>query len=81
MPFQTITFKIETGKINILIELAKRVNAIEVNTEKGSSSFQGLQIRKGQFLEGEKPSDFGLVWKNDDRTLETIRAKAWPKRS
>jgi hypothetical protein len=81
MIFQTITFKVEADKINSLKEFAKGVNAKEVNTENSSSSYQALKVKKGQFKEGEKPSDFGSVWEKDERTIETIRAKAWPKRS
>jgi hypothetical protein len=81
MIFQTITFKVEADKINSLKEFAKGVNAKEVNSEKASTSLQALQIKKGQFKAGEKPSDFGSVWENDERTIETIRAKAWPKRN
>lgn len=29
---------------------------------------------------GETPAAFGGIWDNDERTLASIRAKAWPKR-
>jgi hypothetical protein len=33
----------------------------------------------GIFKEGEKPSDFAGIWANDNRTLQSIREKAWKR--
>ena len=37
-------------------------------------------LRKSNAKPGETPGDFGGIWANDERTMESIRAKAWPKR-
>ena len=38
-------------------------------------------LRRGNARPGETPAAFGGIWANDERTMESIRAKAWPKRS
>jgi len=38
-------------------------------------------IRAGRLNAGDTPADFGEIWANDERTLSSIREKAWPKRS
>lgn len=37
-------------------------------------------LRRSNAKPGETPTAFGGIWANDERTLESIRAKAWPKR-
>ena len=37
-------------------------------------------LRKSNAKPGETPAAFGGIWANDERTMESIRAKAWPKR-
>lgn len=38
-------------------------------------------LRRSNAKPGDKPSAFGGIWANDERTVASIRAKAWPKRS
>jgi hypothetical protein len=38
-------------------------------------------LRKSKAEPDESPAAFGGIWASDERTLATIRAKAWPKRS
>jgi hypothetical protein len=38
-------------------------------------------IRPSQLNPGDRPANFGGIWANDERTLASIRKKAWPKRS
>lgn len=38
-------------------------------------------IRPAKLNPGDKPANFGGIWANDERTLSSIREKAWPKRS
>ncbi len=37
-------------------------------------------LRKSNAKSGETPAAFGGIWTNDERTMASIRAKAWPKR-
>lgn len=37
-------------------------------------------LRKSNAKPGETPASFGGIWTNDERTIASIRAKAWPKR-
>jgi len=37
-------------------------------------------LRKSNAQSGETPAAFGGIWANDERTMASIRAKAWPKR-
>ncbi|MBD2704716.1 hypothetical protein IC229_29040 [Spirosoma sp. BT702] len=37
-------------------------------------------LRKSNAKFGETPASFGGIWANDERTMASIRAKAWPKR-
>lgn len=37
-------------------------------------------LRKSDAKPDETPAAFGGIWTNDDRTIASIRAKAWPKR-
>ncbi len=37
-------------------------------------------LHKSNAKPGETPAAFGGIWANDERTMESIRAKAWPKR-
>lgn len=37
-------------------------------------------LRKSNAKPGETLAAFGGIWANDKRTMESIRAKAWPKR-
>lgn len=37
-------------------------------------------LRKSNAKPGETPAAFGGIWTDDERTMESIRAKAWPKR-
>jgi len=37
-------------------------------------------LRKSNAKLGETPAAFGGIWANDERTMASIRAKAWPKR-
>ncbi|GAA4418313.1 hypothetical protein GCM10023187_51630 [Nibrella viscosa] len=37
-------------------------------------------LRKSSAKAGETPAAFGGIWANDERTMASIRAKAWPKR-
>lgn len=36
-------------------------------------------FEKGNFKEGEKPSDLSGIWKGKERTLAEIRKKAWTR--
>lgn len=36
-------------------------------------------LRKSNAKPGQTPASFGGIWANDERTLQSIRAKAWPK--
>ena len=38
-------------------------------------------LRKSNAKPGETPTEFGGIGTNDKRTMASIRAKAWPKRS
>jgi hypothetical protein len=38
-------------------------------------------IRPAKLNPGDRPANFGGIWANDERTLASIRKKAWPKRS
>ncbi len=37
-------------------------------------------LRKSNAKSGETPAAFGGIWGSDERTMASIRAKAWPKR-
>lgn len=37
-------------------------------------------LRRSNAKPGETPAAFGGIWANDERTMASIRAKAWPKR-
>ena len=37
-------------------------------------------LRKSNAKPGQTPASFGGIWVNDERNLQSIRAKAWPKR-
>lgn len=37
-------------------------------------------LRKSNAKLSETPAAFGGIWTNDERTMGSIRAKAWPKR-
>lgn len=37
-------------------------------------------LRKSNAKTGETPAAFGGIWADDERTMASIRAKAWPKR-
>ncbi len=37
-------------------------------------------VHKSNAKPGETPAAFGGIWAKDERTLKSIRAKAWPKR-
>lgn len=37
-------------------------------------------LRQSNAKPGETPAAFGGIWANDERTMASIRAKAWPKR-
>lgn len=37
-------------------------------------------VHKSDAKPGETPAAFGGIWATDERTLKSIRAKAWPKR-
>lgn len=37
-------------------------------------------LRKSNAKADETPASFGSIWTNDERTMASIRAKAWPKR-
>lgn len=38
-------------------------------------------LRKSNAKAGQTPAAFSGIWANDERTLASIRAKAWPKRN
>lgn len=38
-------------------------------------------LRMSDAKSGETPAAFGGIWDNNERTMASIRAKAWPKRS
>ena len=70
------------------IEKAEKVlkqNGIQVTITEEDDSLKdasGKQpsVHGGKRKMGDLPSSFGGVWSKDERTLETIRQKAWPKR-
>ena len=35
------------------------------------------QPNRGNWREGDKPSDFTGIWDSDDRTVARVRQKAW----
>lgn len=37
-------------------------------------------LRGSNAKSGETPAAFGGIWATDERTMTSIRAKAWPKR-
>jgi hypothetical protein len=37
-------------------------------------------LRRSNAKPGETPAAFSGIWTNDERTMASIRAKAWPKR-
>lgn len=37
-------------------------------------------LRKSNAKPGQTPASFGGIWANDERTLQSIRVKAWTKR-
>ena len=43
-----------------------------------TSSEDAISI--GNYHEHEKPSDFAGIWKDDDRSIEEVRRKAWDNR-
>lgn len=70
------------------IEKAEKVlkkNGIQVHVKEDDSqkdtSAKQPSVRRGKRKMGDLPSSFGGVWAKDERTLETIRQKAWPKRT
>ena len=59
---------------------AKRLlveNGIEMEIEPGNAI---PLLHKSNAKPGETPAAFGGIWANDECTMESIRAKAWPKR-
>ena len=38
-------------------------------------------LRRSDAKSGQTPAAFSGIWANDERTLASIRAKAWPKRN
>jgi hypothetical protein len=38
------------------------------------------QPNRGQWKEGEKPSDFTGIWDDDDRTVSSVREQAWGRK-
>jgi hypothetical protein len=59
--------------------------AIQLLTEHGISITAESEVeipllRKSNAKPGQTPASFGGIWASDERTLQSIRAKAWPKR-
>ncbi|WP_229365992.1 hypothetical protein [Fibrisoma montanum] len=59
--------------------------AVKLLSENGIQTEPELEVtipllRKSNAKSGETPSAFGGIWANDERTMTSIRAKAWPKR-
>jgi hypothetical protein len=58
--------------------------AVQILAENGiqiTVSLKLTALRKGQRQPDESPADFGGIWETDERTLASIREKAWPRRS
>ena len=64
-------------------ELLKQIRQVaqKTNAVKMPHSVKEPTVRKGKRKPGERITEIGRVWADDERTLEAIRIKAWPKRS
>jgi len=68
----TVNDKDYTKAIKLLIE-----NGIQTESE---PEINVPFLRKSDAKAGETPAAFGNIWTTDERTMASIRAKAWPKR-
>lgn len=68
----TVNDKDYAKAIKLLIE-----NGIQTESE---SETNIPLLRKSNAKHGETPAAYGGIWANDERTMASIRAKAWPKR-
>jgi|GEM_PF-3285058 len=58
--------------------------AVKLLLENGINAEIGADIpllHKSDAQPGETPATFSGIWANDERTMASIRAKAWPKRN
>jgi hypothetical protein len=70
----TVNDKDYAKAIKLLME-----NGIGIQTEPEPEINIPL-LRKSNAKSGETPAAFGGIWANGERTMASIRAKAWPKR-
>lgn len=68
----TVNDKDYAKAIKLLIE-----NGIQTESE---TEVNIPLLRKSDAKSGETPAAFGGIWTADERTMASIRAKAWPKR-
>ena len=70
--------KAKVRKLKSLLE--KEGASLERKTKPSKVKRLAHGARKGNYKPGEKPSDFGGLWKDRDITFEEMRKKAWGNR-